>query len=73
MICGWDYNSQQFVSWKEKNSKQVVESNCRGRFVIDITFVSKILWKIYVTISEFVSFASEIKMCQIGQKNFPYA
>lgn len=38
MTCGWDYNSQQFVSWKEKNSKQVVESNGKGRFVIDITF-----------------------------------
>jgi len=36
MTCGWDYNSQQFVSWKEKNSKQ--ESNCKGSFVIDTTF-----------------------------------
>lgn len=36
MTCGWDYSSQQFVSWKEKDSKQA-ESNCKRRFVIDIT------------------------------------
>lgn len=36
--CGWDYKSQQFVSWEEKNSKQGAESNCKGRFMIDITF-----------------------------------